>query len=97
MTGKATAADLRERFGSVTSGSRALTVAPSPPDEVPLGRRRADGPARFTVELPRQQHRFVKQFALSADTDASTVTRILFRLLEEDPQLAERIRSAVQP
>ena len=57
---------------------------------------RRQTPARFTVELPREQHRFVKRFALDADSDASTVTRALLTLLETDPVLAERVRGIVQ-
>lgn len=99
MTTKSSAQELRQRFGVATAGARELAVAPTlaPLAEVGVSRRRAAGPARFTVELPREQHRFIKQFALSADTDASAVTRVLFRQLEEDPQLAERVRSLVQP
>lgn len=56
---------------------------------------RADTPARFTVELSRPQHRFVKRFALEADSDASAITRALLSLLETDPQVAERVRGLV--
>jgi len=99
VTTKSSAQELRQRFGVAAAGATHLAVAPSPEQfaEVGVSRRRVAGPARFTVELPRDQHRFIKQFALSADSDASTVTRILFRQLESDPDLAERIRSLLQP
>jgi hypothetical protein len=46
---------------------------------------------RFTLDLERRQHRFLKQFALDAETDASAVMRVLLRLLQEDDKLARRV------
>jgi hypothetical protein len=51
----------------------------------------SDRRVRFTLDLARPQHRFLKQFALDLEADASTVMRILLRLLEEDEALAERV------
>ena len=42
-------------------------------------RSRGQTPARFAVELPRPQHRFLKRFALNEDSDASSVVRALDR------------------
>ncbi len=64
--------------------------------DAPPARSRADTPARFTVELPRAQHRFVKRFALDADSDASRVARALLTLLECDPELGERVRELIR-
>jgi len=64
----------------------------------PIQRRRrsqAGAPARFTFELSRPQHRFVKRFALEADIDASSVARALFSILEEDHALRERVLDRV--
>lgn len=61
------------------------------PVEVP---RRSAKP-RFTVIMPREQHRFIKRLALDMGTDASTVTRHLFTILEGDPALARRLRLQV--
>jgi hypothetical protein len=101
----AKASDLAARMQATathTSPPRPSLV-PSPPPavvaavpDVQPARSRAETPARFTVELPRTQHRFVKRFALDADTDASTVTRALLNLLETDHQVAERIRAMVE-
>ena len=46
---------------------------------------------RFTLDLTRPQHRFLKQFALDVEADASNVMRALLRLLEEDEALAKRV------
>ena len=48
---------------------------------------------RYTLDLDRSQHRFLRQFALDAEVDASAVMRALLRLLAEDAALAERVRS----
>jgi len=57
---------------------------------------RADRRVRFTLDLTRQQHRFLKQFALDVEADASNVMRTLLRLLEEDGALAKRVVTRVR-
>lgn len=47
---------------------------------------------RFTVIMPRDQHRFIKQLALDMGSDASTITRSLFTILQTDPALVRRLR-----
>jgi hypothetical protein len=46
---------------------------------------------RFTLDLARPQHRFLRRFALDAETDASVVVRTLLAMLEEDSSLAKRV------
>ena len=91
--------DLAARMQATATHARptAASVVRDLPAPAPAEARppRTDAPARFTVELPRPQHRFVKRFALEADTDASTVTRALLSLLESDHKLAEQVRSMV--
>jgi hypothetical protein len=97
MTGKASDLAARMQATATHERPRPTVVASSPTainSERPV-RSRAETPARFTVELPRAQHRFVKRFALEADSDASTVTRALLNLLETDQQVAERVRGMV--
>ncbi len=47
---------------------------------------------RFTLDLNKSQHRFLKLFALEAESDASVVVRTLIKHLENDSQLAESIQ-----
>lgn len=47
---------------------------------------------RFTFDVPRDQHRFIRQFVLDAESTASAATRILWTLVQEDSGLAERLR-----
>jgi Arc/MetJ-type ribon-helix-helix transcriptional regulator len=54
-------------------------------------RSRGQTPARFTVELPHPQHRFLKRFALNEDSDASSVVRALLTLLKEERAVADAV------
>jgi hypothetical protein len=52
---------------------------------------RAERRIRLTLDLTREQHRFIRRFALDAETDASSVLRMLLALLEEDSKLADQV------
>jgi hypothetical protein len=90
-------ATLRERPPSqqLEEGNNAPT--PSSPLPAHTDRRRAlllpqsGKRVRFTLDLHLQQHKFLKRFALEAETDASAVVRALLARLEEDEALAESI------
>lgn len=49
-------------------------------------------PVRISVDLPKEQHRFLRRFALDADADGMRIVRALLSELEEDTRLAERVR-----
>lgn len=49
-------------------------------------------PVRISVDLPKEQHRFLRRFALEADADGMQVVRALLLELEEDDRLTERVR-----
>jgi hypothetical protein len=87
------ASDIAAQVAKMTSS--VVQVPPISPSvaeaDDAAARRRASSP-RFTVIMPKEQHRFIMQFALDADTDASTVTRSLFSILQNDPSLARRLR-----
>ena len=51
---------------------------------------------RVSLDLSRQQHRFLKRFAFDEETDASAVLRALLGKLEEDETLAETIRERLK-
>jgi hypothetical protein len=48
-------------------------------------------PVRYTIDLSREQHRFLKRFAFDAEVDTSKVVRALLTRLEEDPQLRDAV------
>ena len=54
--------------------------------------KRRDDQIRFTFDVARGQHRFIRQFVLDSQTTASAATRALWSLVEEDNALAERLR-----
>lgn len=51
-----------------------------------------EGLVRFTFDIDRSQHLFIRHFALDTRTTASAATRALWSLVEEDNALAERVR-----
>lgn len=57
----------------------------------------ATKPVRYTLDLSREQHRFLKRFAFDAETDASVVMRALLAVLQRDKALAQRILSDIEP
>jgi hypothetical protein len=69
--------------------------------QAPAGARGANDPSaidrrvRFTLDLARAQHRFLKQFALDAESDASVILRVLLSLLEEDGVLKKRVLARI--
>jgi hypothetical protein len=56
---------------------------------------RPEKPVRFTLDLSRDQHRFLKEFALDTEADASVIMRELLTQLRDDPDLAQRVQASV--
>ena len=46
---------------------------------------------RITVDLPRAEHRFLRDFAYENDTDGMRVVRALLLELRDDPDLSSRV------
>jgi len=90
------ASDLAARFASSAAGTRSapapLPQTPEPPAQL------AGTPAivKFTVKFPRAQHRFIRQFALDANSDVSTIVRTLVSRIETDPVFAEELKTLLQ-
>ena len=51
---------------------------------------------RYTLDLSREQHRFLKRYAFEAEIDASVVMRALLSLLEKDETVARKVRSELE-
>ena len=58
-------------------------------------RPRPPKPVRFTLDLNREQHHFLKRFALDSDADASAVVRALLTRLQDDPELARQVQASI--
>ena len=111
MRKKNKSSDILARMRQATMGEKpssqeieAGNYSPTPSAPVPSetdGRRPVLLPqsgkrVRFTLDLNPQQHKFLKRFALEADTDASAVVRALLAHLEEDEAMAESIRRRIR-
>jgi hypothetical protein len=60
-----------------------------------LQRPRREKPVRFTLDLDRDRHQFLKQYATGIEADASEVVRALLDQLRADDVLADRVRARV--
>ena len=49
------------------------------------------GTKRITVDLPRSEHKFLRDFAYDNDTDGMRVVRALLLELRDDPGLSSRV------
>jgi len=64
--------------------------------QTPAGGSAAGGGARektkrITVDLPRSEHKFLRDFAYDNDTDGMRVVRALLLELSDDPGLSSRV------
>ncbi len=87
--------ELLERMRAVTreqpgrqEGTPPVATVPSAGEATPR--------VRYTLDLSKEQHRFLKQFALDAEADASAILRALLALLQTDQELAGRAIALVQ-
>jgi hypothetical protein len=51
---------------------------------------------RYTLDLSREQHRFLRRYAFEAELDASVVMRALLALLQNDETVARKVRSELE-
>lgn len=86
-----TAAALRK---AVAVPSAAADAAPAA--AVPERRPRPEKPVRFTLDLDRAHHQFLKNYAVEVEAGgASRVLRALLDELRDDPELARRVRDRI--
>ena len=69
---------------------RALAGGEMPALAGSAGMRR-EGKKRITVDLPRSEHKFLRDFAYDNDTDGMRVVRALLLELRDDPGLSPRV------
>lgn len=69
-------------------------VQEAAPARAPVAATRAarrEGTKRITVDLPREEHRFLRDYAYDNDTDGMRVVRALLMELRDDPELSGRV------
>ena len=109
MTSKKKASDslarLRSGIARETPATRARSSGSTsseavgetrPPEKQARGRPPRPKPERLvrvSVDVPRSQHKFLRDFAYDAETDGMSVMRGLLEELMEDPELAGRLRN----
>jgi hypothetical protein len=56
---------------------------------------RPEKPIRYTLDLDRERHRYLKEYALQIEANASEVVRELLDELRHDPHLSALIRDRI--
>jgi hypothetical protein len=83
------------RRGIGTTRTEPDSSASQPP--VPSAPPRPAKPVRFTLDLDERQHTDLKRFAIETGpgTGGSKVIRALLEELQDDPELAQRVRARI--
>jgi hypothetical protein len=78
----------RVQPGGETLGGETPATASAGTGSARTGR---EGTKRITVDLPRSEHKFLRDFAYDNDTDGMRVVRALLLELRDDPGLSPRV------
>jgi hypothetical protein len=73
-------------------GGKAVPLSAPAGESVPGGK-----PVRISLDVDRQTHRYLKQFALDTETDIMRVLRALIAEMQADDGLAAKVRNRVSP
>ena len=92
---KGKASDILSRMRETTTREKPIRVEETDARRVAALPADARQRVRFTLDLSKEQHKFLKRFALEAETDASAVVRALLLRLEEDETLAKTIEADI--
>ena len=83
---------------AVEGGGEVTQEAPSPTAKQERPRQRTGRPrtkpermVRVSVDLPRPDHKFLRDFAYDAESDGMSVMRALLEEMRDDEELAERV------
>ena len=90
-----------QRPSTIAGLQRTVTPAPATAEPVPpvtdVPRRpRPEKPVRFTLDLYRARHKFLKNYATEIEArGASEIMRAMLDELRDDPELAARVRDRI--
>jgi hypothetical protein len=82
----------RVQPGGETLGGETPATASAGTGSARTGR---EGTKRITVDLPRSEHKFLRDFAYDNDTDGMRVVRALLLELRDDPGLSPRVLARI--
>ena len=85
--------DHTETEGGETEPQNSAEKRPEQADSQRGGGRSS---VRVTVDLKAEQHKFLKHFAVEADSTSTKVLRRLLEIMESDEALRERLRQELQ-
>lgn len=77
--------------GKAPSGGSSANQQPAPIPTEKKANTKRQGTKRITVDLPRAEHKFVREYAYDNDTEIMRVMRALLMELAGDPELSERV------
>ena len=80
-----------QRGGEARGGEARGGETPAIGPETGGAERTKRATKRITVDLPRAEHRFLRDFAYENDTDGMRVVRALLLELRDDPDLSSRV------
>lgn len=84
---------------SSVEGLRAAATAPRHTVPLPAAGTQTpvvvSKPVRLNADIDRELHRWLKGFALQADTDMAHIVRALLAELQADDALADRVRAGL--
>lgn len=87
---------LKRGIGTAVPAAQVRQAAADVPADESPRRPRPEKPVRFTLDLDRDHHRFLKTYAADIEAKgASEVMRALLDELRDDPELAARVRTRV--
>lgn len=73
----------------ILQGGSQRQQPPAKPPEKKASRR--EGTKRITVDLPKDEHKFVRDWAYDNDTEIMRVVRALLMELRDDEELSEQV------
>ncbi len=77
--------------GAAQEAAAATATAERPQGRMGRPKTKPDRMVRVSVDLPRPDHKYLRDFAYDAESDGMSVMRALLKELRQDEGLAERV------
>lgn len=86
-SGKASSAD-----SSKEAATPAQEHSPRQAKSIGTSRKKPQKMVRVSVDLPRTDHKYLRDFAYDAESNGMSVMRALLEEMKDDPELADRVQ-----